>query len=466
MKMLLSLPVALLLFVAQVAWAQLPDFTELAERQGPSVVNISTTQLVRRERSPHAMPNLPENDPFWDFFRRFMPPEGRGEGPREEAKRGAGSGFIVSADGYILTNAHVVEEAEDLTVQMTDKREFPAKVIGADERTDIALIKIEAANLPYVKIGNPDLLRVGEWVVAIGSPFGFENSVTAGIVSAKGRSLPQENYVPFIQTDVAVNPGNSGGPLFNMRGEVVGVNSQIISRSGGYMGLSFAIPIDVALEVADQLKKQGKVSRGRLGVIIQEVTADLAKSFGLSKPTGALVSDVERDGPADKGGLEVSDIILKFDGRTVMNSIDLPRMVGATRAGSRVPVEVWRKGKIKVLQVTVGELPDDTAARETPFESAKRADKAGFVLSNIPAGKLKTLDIDHGVQVEDVEGPAARAGIRSGDIILAVNNEPVKSVDHFSEILSNAKRGQTIALLIKRGRGSHYIPLTVPTNGD
>jgi serine protease Do len=466
MKKAFGFPLILLLFITEAVWAQLPDFTDLAEKQGPAVVNISTTQLVRREGSPHAMPNLPENDPFWDFFRRFMPPEGHGGGPREEAKRGAGSGFIISSDGYILTNAHVVEDAEDLTVRLTDKREFPAKVIGADERTDIALIKIDAANLPGVKIGNPDALRVGEWVIAIGSPFGFDNSVTAGIVSAKGRSLPQENYVPFIQTDVAVNPGNSGGPLFNMSGEVVGVNSQIISRSGGYMGLSFAIPIDVALEVADQLKKHGKVSRGRLGVIIQEVTADLAKSFGLPRPMGALISDVEQDGPADKGGLEASDIILKFDGHTVESSIDLPRMVGAIRPGSRVPVEVWRKGSSKIVQVTVGELPDDTNVSDQPFKSSKRADKAGFVLSEIPEAKKKMLEIDHGVHVEEVQGAAARADIRSGDIILAVNNEPVKSVEHFTEILSKAKRGQTVALLIRRGKGSQYIPLTIPAEGE
>lgn len=335
----------------------LPDFTALAAREGPAVVNVSTTQTIH---SSQILPQIPENDPFYEFFRRFMPPNA---GPRDFESRSLGSGFIISPDGYVLTNAHVVESADDITVKLTDKREFKAKVVGSDPKTDIALLKIEARGLPTVACGDPSKLKVGEWVVAIGSPFGFDNSVTAGIVSAKGRSLPQESFVPFIQTDVPINPGNSGGPLFNMRGEVVGINSQIYSRTGGYMGLSFAIPIDVALEVSNQLKAYGKVSRGRIGVVIQEVTKELAESFGLPKPTGALVNSVEKGGPADKAGITASDVILKFDGKTVNSSADLPRIVGNTKPGSKVPVEVWRKGAAKDVTVVVGEIPDGNAAR-------------------------------------------------------------------------------------------------------
>src|SRR4249920_3853300 len=323
--MLKRLFLALLFAVPVAAAAQLPDFTDLVEKQGPAVVNISTTQSVRNPLLPQ-IPNLQEDDPFYEFFRRFAPQPG----PREFQSQSLGSGFIISQDGYILTNAHVVETADEITVKLTDKREFKAKVIGADRRTDIALIKIDAGGLPAVRFGDPTKLRVGEWVLAIGSPFGFENTVTAGIVSAKGRSLPQENYVPFIQTDVAVNPGNSGGPLFNLKGEVVGINSQIYSRTGGFMGLSFAIPIDVAMDISSQLRTAGRVSRGRIGVVIQEVTKELAESFGLPKPSGALVTGVEKGGPAEKGGVETGDIILRFDGKQVSASSDLPRIVGST----------------------------------------------------------------------------------------------------------------------------------------
>ncbi|MFH1602815.1 MAG: Do family serine endopeptidase, partial [Pseudomonadota bacterium] len=309
-----------------------PDFTDLVEKQGPAVVNISTSQTVRERANVPQIPNLDEDDPFYEFFRRFVP-RNPGQSPREFENRSLGSGFIISADGYILTNAHVVASADEINVRLIDKREFKAKVIGADKRTDLALIKVEATGLPVVKIGDPNKLKVGEWVLAIGSPFGFDNTVTAGIVSGKGRSLPQENFVPFIQTDAAVNPGNSGGPLFNLRGEVVGINSQIYSRTGGYMGISFAIPIDLALDVQNQLRTAGHVSRGRIGVVIQEVTKELAESFGLAKPQGALVNAVEKGGPADKAGVEVSDIILKFDGRNVGRSSDLPRIVGGTKPG-------------------------------------------------------------------------------------------------------------------------------------
>src|SRR6476661_3856676 len=332
----------------------LPDFADLVDKQGAAVVNISTTQTVRGQTAPPGS----EEDPFYDFFRRFGPPQP----PRDYETRSLGSGFVISQEGYILTNSHVVEAADDITVRLTDKREYKAKVIGSDRRTDVAVLKIDATGLPVVTVGDPNKLRVGEWVVAIGSPFGFESSVTAGIVSAKGRSLPQENFVPFIQTDVAINPGNSGGPLFNMRGEVVGINSQIYSRTGGFMGLSFAIPIDVAIDIQKQLREKGRVSRGRIGVVIQEVTRDLATSFGLDRARGALVNSVEKGSPADKAGVETSDIILAFDGKQVESSSDLPRIVGSTRPGANSTVEVWRKGTTKKLTVTVGELMEDRVA--------------------------------------------------------------------------------------------------------
>lgn len=323
--------------------AELPDFTELVEAQGPVVVNISTTSSKAPQQTPGG-PGGPEDDPFFDFFRRYGPP---GQ-PREQEARSLGSGFIISQDGYIMTNAHVVEAGDDITVRLTDKREFTAKVIGADKRSDVAVIKIEAANLPKVTIGDANKLKVGEWVLAIGSPFGFDNTVTAGIVSAKGRSLPQENFTPFIQTDVAINPGNSGGPLFNLKGEVVGINSQIYSRTGGFMGLSFAIPIDVAMNIANQLRTSGKVTRGRIGVVIQEVTKELAESFGLQKPQGALVNSVEKGAPADKAGIEQSDIILKFDGKAINSSADcpawsprpLPGPSPRSRCGARAPPRI------------------------------------------------------------------------------------------------------------------------------
>jgi serine protease Do len=361
---------------------------------------------------------------------------------------------MISSDGYILTNTHVVDEVDEVVVKLNDKREFRAKVIGTDKRTDVALLKINTHGLPAVRIGDPNRLRVGEWVLAIGAPFGFENSATAGIVSAKGRSLPQENYVPFIQTDVAVNPGNSGGPLFNLRGEVVGMNSQIISRSGGYMGLSFAIPIDVAMDVAEQLKTGGKVNRGRLGVVIQEVTADLADSFGLDSPHGALVADVEAGSPADKAGVQVSDIILKFDGKTINSSIDLPRLVGATKPGAKSSLTIWRKGKQQELGVKVGEMADDKIAAKAP--EGKKSNRAGLVVSELPREQKGTLKISNGVLVEDVTGPAARAGIQTGDVIVAVNNQEVNSAEEFDRLINDPAR-KSAALLVKRGEDAHYV---------
>lgn len=414
-----------LLLASSIAPAQtrgLPDFTELAEKQGPAVVNISTTQVMRGNQG---MPfPFDENDPAFEFFKRFIPRGPGGNTPREFENKSLGSGFIVSQDGYLLTNAHVVEGADEVTVRLTDKREFKAKIIGADKRTDIALLKIEASGLPAVRMGDPGQLRVGEWVVAIGSPFGFDNSVTAGIVSAKGRSLPQENYVPFIQTDVAINPGNSGGPLFNLRGEVVGINSQIYSRSGGYMGVSFAIPIDVAMEIQNQLRVSGKVSRGRLGVVIQEVSKELAESLALGKPMGAVVNAVEKGGPADKAGLEPGDVILKFDGKPISASADLPRMVGATKPGTRSTLQVWRKGATRDIAVTVGEMSDEKTASSRPSRGGKpaeqKANRLGLVVSELTAEQRRELKMSSGLLIQDVRGTSARVDLRAGDIIIAL----------------------------------------------
>ena len=437
------------------------DVADLVEKHGPAVVNISTTKVVKR--SPESFPFvIPDEEEMQEFFRRFFPgPRGRGGPLQEMPARGAGSGFIVSDDGYILTNAHVVQGADEVTVKLIDKRSFTATVVGTDNRTDVAVIKITANDLPTLKLGDPASLRVGEAVVAIGSPFGFENSVTAGIVSAKGRSLPSENYVPFIQTDVAINPGNSGGPLFNLRGEVVGINSQIYSRNGGYQGVSFAIPIDVAMEVVDQLKSGGKVSRGWLGVVIQEVNADLAESFGLDRPRGALIAEVLEDGPAAKSGLQVSDVILKFNGRAVENSSDLPRMVGMTKPGSKVPVEVWRKGKLQSISVALGELPVETQASSTDMKSYSRG---GLVLSELNADQLDELKLDHGLLVEEATGDAVRSGIRVGDIILAVNNAEVSTVEAFRKVIAEVPTGKSAAILIRRGNNSLYVPLKLSSD--
>jgi len=458
-KAILSFCLLLFVPLAGVAQVQgLPDFTELVEKQGPAVVNVSTTSAPRSgPQSP-----VPEDDPFYDFFRRFGPPQ-----PRDYEARSLGSGFIISADGYILTNAHVVEAAEDINVKLNDKREFKAKVIGSDKRTDVAVIKIEASGLPAVKIGDPERLKVGEWVLAIGSPFGFESTVTAGIVSAKGRSLPQENYVPFIQTDVAINPGNSGGPLFNLKGEVVGMNSQIYSRTGGFMGLSFAIPIDVAMDITHQLRTAGRVSRGRIGVVIQEVTKELAESFGLPKAAGALVNSVEKGGPADKAGLEPSDVILKFDGKTVSSSSDLPRIVAQTRPGSKVTMQIWRKGAAKDVTVTVGEMPEEKVAQRPGRRDSKSGNvvaRLGLTVSELSAEQRKELGIGGGLLVEDVQGAAAKAGIRRGDILMALNNQDIKSVEQLTQLLSQFEKAKSVALLIRRGDGALYVPLRLDGN--
>lgn len=460
-------------FISLTAQAQnraLPDFTELVEKQGPAVVNISTTQVVRGfGRGVQPFP-FEEDDPTSDFFRRFFPRQPGMPGtpgvPREFESRSLGSGFIISADGFILTNAHLVESADEIFVRLTDKREFKAKVIGSDKRTDVALIKIVATNLPTVRLGDPEILRVGEWVVAIGSPFGFDNSVTAGIISAKGRSLPQENFVPFLQTDVAINPGNSGGPLFNMKGEVVGINSQIYSRSGGFMGISFAIPIDVAMDIQNQLRVSGRIRRGRIGVVIQEVTKELAESFGLSKPQGAVVNAVERGGPADKAGVEPGDVILKFDGKPVVNSGDLPRIVGSSKPGASAPMQVWRKGSVRDLTVVVGETPEEKAmARngKNPRSTEQAANRLGLVVSELSPERQRELRISGGLLVEDVRGNVVRADLQPGDIILALiargESSEIRSVDQFNKLLALFDKASTITLLVKRGELQTFITI-------
>ncbi len=451
--------------LAAAAQNQLPNFADLADKQGATVVNISTTQVVRNQGFGHAFP-FDEDDPAFEFFRRFAPHglPGIPNQPRQFENRSLGSGFIISADGYILTNAHVVDGADEVVVKLVDKREIKAKVIGADRRTDVALLKIEAQGLPTVTLGDPEKLRVGEWVVAIGSPFGFESTVTAGIVSAKGRSLPQENFVPFIQTDVAINPGNSGGPLFNMKGEVVGINSQIYSRTGGFMGLSFAIPIDVAMEIQSQLRTGGKVSRGRIGVTIQEVTRELADSFGLESTRGALVAAVEKDSPADKAGIEAGDIILSFNGRQVEKSSDLPRIVGNTKPGAKVAVQVWRGGAARGLNVTVGEMPDEPvgrmARRGKPADPAP-ANQLGLVLSEPNAEQRRRLGIRNGLVVEEVR--EGRGELRQGDIILAIIQRgvqtEVRSVDQFNDLLARQGRNASVTLLVRRGDSQTFVTI-------
>ena len=450
---------------AEVARAQeVMDVADLVEQHGAAVVNVSTTKMVKRGGAQGMPFMMPGDEQMQEFFRRFFPPNGQGGQPgapmQDIPTRGEGSGFIVSSDGYILTNAHVVSGADEVIVKLIDKRKFTAKVIGADTRTDVAVLKITSPrSLPIAKLGDPSKLRVGEAVAAIGSPFGFENSVTAGIVSAKGRTLPSESYVPFIQTDVPINPGNSGGPLFNMRGEVVGINSQIYSRSGGYQGVSFAIPIDVAMEVVNQLKTGGKISRGWLGVIIQEVSADLAESFGLDRPRGALVAQVTEDGPAQKSGLQPSDVILKFAGKPVEDSSDLPRMVGMTKPGVKVPVQVWRKGAAKEINVVLGELPAEDSIAEG--KGSKAYARGGVVLVELTPDQRRELKLNHGLLVEETTGDAARAGIRTGDIILAVNNTPMRSVEDFRKVINAVPKGKSAAILVRRGNGSLYVPLKI-----
>jgi serine protease Do len=440
--------------VAPQAARSLPDFTELVESQGPAVVNISVTQRATAAGAARDLPIKP-GDPMYEFFRRFQIPM---PDAQPIPRQGQGSGFIITPDGVILTNAHVVADAGELTVRLSDKREFKAKVLGADRRTDVAVVKIDATGLPTVRLGDPSKLKVGEWVAAIGSPFGLENTVTAGIVSAKARALPDEGYVPFIQTDVAINPGNSGGPLFNMAGEVVGINSQIYSRTGGYMGLSFSIPIDVAVKIKDDLVRFGKVNRGRIGVGIQGVNRDLAESFGLDKPRGALVSSVEAGSPAEKAGLKSGDVILSVDGKAIEQSVDLPRIVGETKPGTALALKVWRKGATQDVRVTVGEMPADKGAAATTGDEAKPA-RLGVAVRPLTAEERKARGLDAGLVVERAEGPAATAGIREGDVILAFGPEKVENPEQLKKLVDRANGN--VPVLVRRDDATLYVPVKI-----
>jgi serine protease Do len=451
-------------------WAQsargLPDFTELVEQVGPSVVNIRTLEKAAARSGAESG----ADEDMLEFFRRFgIPiPNAPRQGPRpnrpsptpqdeETQPRGVGSGFILSADGFIMTNAHVVEGAQEVLVTLTDKREFKARIVGSDKRTDVAVVKIEALGLPAVKVGDVNRLKVGEWVMAIGSPFGLENTVTAGIVSAKQRDTG--DYLPLIQTDVAINPGNSGGPLINMRGEVVGINSQIYSRSGGFMGISFAIPMDEAVRVSEQLRATGRVTRGRIGVQIEQVSKDVAESIGLGKPQGAMVRAVETGSVAEKAGVEAGDIIVKFDGKTIEKSADLPRMVGRTKPGTRSTLTVFRRGATKELSVTVGEFEEEKVAtkeREAKPRVASAGQVLGLTVSEVPEALKKQLKIKGGVKVDAAVEAAARAGLKEGDVILAIANTELLGVKEFDVVLGKLDKGKAVNLLFRRGEWTQY----------
>lgn len=441
-------PVSAHTMAAPSAYITLPNFASIAASQGAAVVNISVSGTVKTA----AAPGLDPGDPMFEFFRRFQPVQP----PTDTPVSGMGSGFIVKSDGVILTNAHVVDQADEVTVKLTDKREFKARVIGVDRLTDVAVLKIDAKDLPTVKIGSTQQSHVGDWVVAIGAPFGFENTVTAGIISAKSRALPDEGYVPFLQTDVAINPGNSGGPLFNLNGEVIGVNSQIYSRSGGYQGLSFAIPIDVAMSIEQQLLEKGKVSRGRLGAGIQAINQDLASSFGLETADGALVSSVEKDGPAAKAGLEPGDVILKFNGQAIDRASDLPPMVAAMAPGTSAKLEVWRHKQLKSLTVKVDEMQAANVAA-VPAEHAQQA-RLGLSVRPLSPQEQAQAQITQGLLVEQVgNGPAAKAGIQPGDVILAVNGDQVSNISDLRKELE--KNTKSVALLVMRGDSKLYVPV-------
>lgn len=454
--------VAALLLLGQtlVARAELPDFTPLVEQASPAVVNISTRQKLPERAVANQMPDLEGLPPMLrEFFERSMPQAPRGQGGRQREAQSLGSGFIISKDGYILTNNHVVADADEIIVRLSDRSELEAKLIGADARTDVALLKVEGKDLPIVKLGKSDALKVGSWVLAIGSPFGFDHSVTAGIVSAKGRSLPNESYVPFIQTDVAINPGNSGGPLFNLDGEVVGINSQIFTRSGGFMGLSFAIPIDVAMSVADQLKANGKVNRGWLGVVIQEVNKDLAESFGLDKPAGALVAQVLENGPAAKGGLQVGDVILSMNGQPIVMSADLPHLVGGLKPGTKIDLGIVRDGNRKNLSLSIGALPEDGEELAGAGESSgaeRSSNRLGVLVAGLSDEQQKALDIKGGVVIREIQdGPAALMGLRPGDVITHLNNQAIDSVQTFAKIAKELPKNRSVSMrVLRQGRAS------------
>lgn len=461
----LSFIVLVFCFAVPLAGAgSLPDFTGLVEEVSPAVVNISTTQKIQRHRGlppGMEMPDIPENSPWGDLFRKFFGEEG----PQEEFDtQSLGSGFIIDKSGYVITNNHVIRDAEEIIVRLTDRRELKAKVIGNDPRSDLALLKIEADDLPVVRMGDSDKLKVGEWVMAIGSPFGFDHSVSVGVVSAIGRNLPSENYVPFIQTDVAINPGNSGGPLFNLEGEVVGINSQIYSRTGGFMGLSFAIPIKMAIDVSKQLKETGHVSRGWLGILIQDVNRELAESFGMKKPMGAVVLRIIDDSPAASAGFKIGDVVVEFDGATIHRSSDLPIAVGSTPVGKRVDVKVIREGKTVELKVKIAELPteDELASSAQPDKPAK-VNRIGLSVEDLTAEQRKRLEIAKGgVVVTDIsEGPALDAGIRRGDIILKLNHADIRDSKHFSSVVADLPKGKSLPILIQRQNSPIFLAIKV-----
>jgi serine protease Do len=441
----------------------LPDFSQLVERCGPAVVNVEVVEKTQ----PGGLQGLSPNDPFYDFFKRFgVPAPGQEPRGNQPPVKGAGSGFIISPDGYILTNTHVVANAEEVTVRLTDRREFPAKVLGADERTDVAVIKINATNLPTVRLGDPTRIKPGQWVLAIGSPFGFDNSATAGIISATSRSLQGENYVPFIQTDVAVNPGNSGGPLFNMAGEVIGINSQIFSRTGGFMGLSFAIPIDVAKNVEEQIIKTGRVVRGRIGVTIQDLNAQLAESFGLDRPRGALVSSVEKDSPAAHAGVQPGDVILGVGGHPIEHYGELSGAIASMKPGADVTLQVWRAGHQQDISVRITELKDQpqTAANEVAplgHGASSHASALGLTVRPLTAQEKSQAGAPQaGLLVEEVSGPAAAAEVEPGDVILGVNGKRVRTTQELQDAAKAA--GKNVALLVQREDAQIFIPLRLP----
>ncbi|MNK34793.1 putative periplasmic serine endoprotease DegP-like precursor [compost metagenome] len=446
---------------APAAMVTLPDFSTITSRDGPAVVNISVTGT---EKAPDddtmaQLQGIDPDDPMFQFFRHFqgqMGPRGQQQQQRAVPVRSQGSGFIVDPSGIIMTNAHVVKDAKEVTVKLTDRREYRAKVLGADAKTDIAVLKIDAKNLPVLALGNTKDLKVGEWVLAIGSPFGFENTVTAGVVSAKGRSLPDDSYVPFIQTDVAVNPGNSGGPLLNARGEVVGINSQIYSRSGGYQGVSFAIPIDVAVQVKDQIVATGKATHARLGVAVQEVNQAFADSFKLDKPEGALVSNIEKGGPGDHAGLKAGDVIRKVDGQAIVSSGDLPAVIGQQAPGKKVTLEVWRQGERQELQAKLGDASDKPAQVAKADNTAGQG-KLGLALRPLQPQEQRAASVDGGLLIEDVAGPSAMAGVQAGDVLLAINGTPAKSLEQVRQAV--AKADKSVALLIQRGEDKIFVPV-------
>ena len=464
---LLKWSFCLVFFMSQQvnAAVNLPDFTPLVEENSAAVVNISTTLKKEADKGHppvYNMPDIPEDSPLYDFFKKFFGenPGGGGLDPFEQ-RSSLGSGFILSRDGYVITNYHVVKDADEIVVSLQDRREFVAEIIGTDERSDIAVLKIKGDDLPTLKIGKSSTLKAGEWVLAIGSPFGFDHTVTAGIVSAMGRSLPNENYVPFIQTDVAINPGNSGGPLFNLNGEVVGVNSQIYSRTGGFMGLSFAVPIDVVVAVYEQLKEHGHVTRGWLGVLIQDVTRELAESFGMQRPHGALIAKILPGGPAEKAGLEIGDVITRFDGKEITFSADLPPLVGNSKVGTKVPVELIRRGESKTLQIAIAELPADEKLAAGGGGGSYQSNALNITVTNPTMEQKKELEIeDHGVIVQSVsDGPAQKAGIRKGDVLLLLNNQKVKDVAGFGKLVKDLPKDKSIPILIQRQGSPIFLAL-------